>query len=329
MKNHKKIVLFCSTVIFVVSCLLGCISSKKQLNKNTDTVTTSQSSHNEEKNHTFDINKYEDKIWASDDLKSNTYILEIIKNEDDTISFYLRYFEHGDLGHIADILESVEHEDINGNKLSFNFDSDGYSHSGTVNMTFNSDNISVKIGNVKGSANSEWGFVEDSFTLEENPLAYEGLPSEFESTQESNLSKASEILKKMGLSVDEFKQSCHYISNNESNYVYDSNTATVHIERPDYTYKQLRQYPADYANLCCFDDNLYVCSKDKSSDGYTVYKVKDKSSYEGDIILFDKRDDIYSPTISIDDAIVPYMMFKGVQTLGGIDYVCFDLIAIK
>lgn len=154
-------------------------------------------------------------------------------------------------------------------------------------------------------------------------------PEEVKEEKNSKLSKASKILKKMGLSVDEFKHQCDFISNNETTYVYDSNTANVRITSPDYTYKQLRQNPADYENLCCYDNNLYVCSKDTSTDGYTIYNVRDKSSYKGDIILFDKRDDIYSLTISIDDSIVPYMIFKGVQTLDGIDYVCFDLIAIK
>ena len=95
-------------------------------------------------------------------------------------------------------------------------------------------------------------------------------------------------------------------------------------------------YPTDYTgNLyyfaCGWSKNgkpqpFKVYQKGTSMDGYTTYLNAYGNTY---VLLFDMRDDVYSPTISqgnnIDEA---YVIFIGVQTIDGIDYACFQLISL-
>lgn len=74
---------------------------------------------------------------------------------------------------------------------------------------------------------------------------------------------------------------------------------------------------------------LEVSAKGLSDDGYTTYTYCPDYDFQHYIRIFDCRDDIYSPTISIDDDINPYMIFHSLQTINGIDYLCFKLISVE
>lgn len=65
--------------------------------------------------------------------------------------------------------------------------------------------------------------------------------------------------------------------------------------------------------------------KGETTDGYVYYE----NQFLGEnLILYDLRDDVYSPTISEEDDIIPYMIFVGIQTANGTDYLCFDMISV-
>ena len=156
----------------------------------------------------------------------------------------------------------------------------------------------------------------DSFTIRSDvDCTYDpDAPEPTESLSTSiDASTASGILESLGMTEDEFKNDCQPLS------------AT-----PNSGYKdtwQLRDYPADYVGQSFYLIQLLeIGDKGATADGYFAYLIY----YEGlmpPMLIFDYRDDVYSPTISVGDIVVPYMIFTGVQTVNGLDCICFNLIS--
>ena len=135
-------------------------------------------------------------------------------------------------------------------------------------------------------------------------------------------STASGILASMGMTEEQFRAYCQPLKRDIA-----SSTSTIICD--------LRDYPANYVGECyrfvTTSGNqlgIEISTKGQSSDGYITYISIPNEDWQGYILLFDMRDDTYSPTISIGDEIYPYMIFTGVQTINGIDFVCFWLISV-
>jgi len=280
----------------------------------------------EEKNQEFDYSLYEG-LWEVDyssykELEHSDYIyLDITANNPEM----LRLQFENEYNLILDEVLLVS--EIKNNKATIPF-VDTWGVSGKFIVTFNEDSIECEIKDVVAS---EDGFdtQEASYTLYKSDYDYENEnvyedDYEYEDLGDPvyDTSKASGILAQLGMTEEEFKNSCFNINNYNTNKQYDI------------TYDDLLKYPNDYIGMAITDfhpgDNFIIATieidnKNVSTDGYIYYT---DSSYSGDKLIFDYRDDVYYPTLSVNEFIVPYMIFSGVQTINGTDYLCFQLIAV-
>lgn len=145
----------------------------------------------------------------------------------------------------------------------------------------------------------------------------------------SNTYTASTILANLGMTEQEFRDSCQPLA--LSGVYKEMLTATALKEYPSMYVGQHFFFSTDWhdSDIPGYHTpaSMVVDWKSMSNDGYTTYhNFPTNHSFEY-ILLFDCRDDIYSPTISEGEGIYAYMIFLGVQTINGTDHVCFQLIS--
>jgi hypothetical protein len=283
---------------------------------------------------TFDLSPFAG-IWSEEGFGwlYGGMMLEISpQNEHFSITIY--YYQGAPTSRRADVCIEITDSDIIDGTFSASFE-DSWCNTGTMTIQFESDRIVCQITNMNNSEDAMWGMSDGWFSLYPNQNAFESLNytmeeyyAEFPEYDSGNqeptytTSKASDILAGMGISEEDFRLHCQPlkrdIASNDSLIIND-----------------LRDYPAMYTNeLFTFVDTLNkplsvrVSAKGVSSDGYTTYIIYPNQEWQGNILLFDMRDDIYYPTISIGDHIYPYMIYTGIQTINGYDYVCFLLISV-
>jgi hypothetical protein len=258
----------------------------------------------------------------------------------DTISVAYTEITAAPISMEAEVDVSFPIADIKDNAISVDFENDGWGNGGTLGITFLDGEILCDVSNVyyvDDDGYSVWEITTQSTALTEMENAhelmyytmddyYEMFPEENPENQQDapNTSTASGILAVLGVTEEEFRANCQPL---EPSYAVKQNKLTL---------RQLREYPSDYIGQWFYtstgSDNyqpskIGVSSKGTSSDGYVTY-VSERSSVGEYMLLYDYRDDVYSPTISKNDSIYPYMIFTGVQTINGIDYICFYLISV-
>lgn len=138
-----------------------------------------------------------------------------------------------------------------------------------------------------------------------------------------DLSKASGILKYYGLTESEFRSRCIRLE-----------SCPIQDDKPDCTdlctYK-LFKYPNRYVdNFFMLDgvtsEGFYCTDKGVSSDGYIYYEWD--SNYRGTLVVYDFRDDVYSPNIQEGESFKPYVIFKGLRTTNYGEYLVFWMISV-
>ncbi|MBR5157295.1 MAG: hypothetical protein IKW59_05970 [Clostridia bacterium] len=244
--------------------------------------------------------------WISDEAS-----MDITYNNNDIInlSFFL---PNHDGSRIASINLSVLIASIVDNSVTMAFE-DSWRTSGTVILTFKKDNIIFEIKNITPSGDM-WGVYEGvfEFSRDDSQNSIEEEES-YIPAPTYDMSKASGILASLGMTEEEFRESCQKLGGGSTS----QNPNPIHT-------RDLQDYPSKYVGQHFYDSGFEVTTKGVSNDGYTTYK-----NYQCEMLLFDMRDDIYSPTISQGDYLqTTYMIYTGVQTLNGIDFACFRLIAI-
>ena len=68
---------------------------------------------------------------------------------------------------------------------------------------------------------------------------------------------------------------------------------------------------------------LTVVSQNVSSDGYPYYEI------DGNILLWDVRDDPTAPAVTSGDVIYGYLLFDGIQSVDNTPYPSFFLISLE
>lgn len=136
-------------------------------------------------------------------------------------------------------------------------------------------------------------------------------------------STASGILASMGLTEAEFRILCQRL--------FTSNIQIGTTNGNEVYFSDLFEYPNMYINQIFAIDNLsgYDCEctyKGTSDDGYPYYECTDY--YDGNAVIYDFRDDPYFPNIQKGDAFTPYVIFKGIRTRNGIDWLVFWMISV-
>lgn len=94
----------------------------------------------------------------------------------------------------------------------------------------------------------------------------------------------------------------------------------------------LQADPDSYAGQACYIaqdipsgtmNPLTVVSQNVSSDGYPYYEI------DGNILLWDVRDDPTAPAVTSGDVIYGYLLFDGVQSVENTPYLSFFLISLE
>ena len=275
--------------------------------------------------------------WAEESIsmENGGLILSIVSIGEQKFSLEFNITQGAPMSRIAEVATEVSARDIVNNCVEIEFEDDGWENSGKIAVTFDDEFIFCEVFdthyNGEGSF-SDWGLGDGVYSLIRNENAYEKLnavQSENESVTQSRIT-SSVILRDLGLTEAEFRYTCQPVSINEN-------------DQEMLTTNDLLEYPANYIGQCFYftykgaldkESNTYrpvkisVDFKGVSADGYTTYRSHPDYSFYKYIHIFDVRDDVYSPTISEGDSICPYMIFDGVQTIGGTDYVCFTLVSV-
>lgn len=305
-----------------------------------------------EPDNTFDPTPYLG-LWAEADIgwQYGGMTLEL-SLDNGALVLYMQYIQSAPSSRVAEVYATLPLEECYGNTFWIDVGDDGWGNTATIEATLYEDCITVNVSNVttKEGYSPMWGLYDGFFTLYRNDLAYEALfytpemyaemsgnnarPDTYESEEPQvtyDTSTASGILESLGMTEDEFRANCSPLSHRSSS----SKMVTT---------RDLREYPSAYIGQLFFLSsdyffnketgyfdpyNIEVSYKGTSSDGYTTYTVVPTDSrFEEHLLFFDMRDDIYAPTVSQGDYIYPYMIYIGVQTLSGTDYVCFQLISL-
>ena len=271
----------------------------------------------------FDINQYIDTCWTQEntDWSKKGYILHVYQ-EGDKVLFNLSYLRGEPNPKHTNTIAVKKLSEITSNKIDLYFTNDSWGKSGDIKLVFNGDKIEYTISNVKGGEDANWGFINDKGTLVKNMNAESELQMHnnnnakpAEPVQTSTKDTSSRILASIGMTEAQFKNSCGRIAYGQGN-------------EPTFvaTYHDLFHNPNKYVNAYCYADSLEVQEKSTSTDGYPMYILDYIGSYK--FLVFDMRDDPYSPNIVVRDRIKPYMIFKGVRQMGGTELITFFLIAV-
>lgn len=341
--------------------------SKTSTEPEKDTETGSKDNTDTEKQ-SFDISKYVSTVtyWAAEgtDWVYGGYTLGIYISETspDNAYFEFSYLQGAPSSRNAVASAEIPLSEITSNEVTFSFENDGWGHSGNITLVFEDDAILFAVSDVAytdPSCPEMWGFYDVSGRLVSNPTIYNDLYyteeeynalfGEQEQTPQKpayDTSKASGILASLGMTEQDFKDSCIPLDMGGI----DSKTTAYYIE-----YKELLRYPNNYigthfyigTNLhdyfpCPYCDGIDdSCSSTAlmekydengkhwtyrsdpntlipyafglgsyvagiSSDGYLYYET---SKY----LIFDFRDDVYSPNLAAGGNASPYLIFLGVS----------------
>lgn len=279
------------------------------------------------KGKSFDITEYLDTGWATTDISPQyyelylaTYMLEGYDGMDTFVDLTFRYYQNAGDYNVAEVFSTFDSAEFTSNAFTFDFFDDGWGHSGKITLTFNKDSIDVSISNLQGGFGGKWGLAEDRVTLYKNPDVTND-PISGGSEEFYDTSKASGILASIGMTEQEFKDSCQRLF-----------SESVQIGSPDGTelyYVDLVEYPNTYIGQHFVIDNLagydFSCVyKGISDDGYPYYEDTTTSV---NAVIYDFRDDVYSPNITKGNKITPYVTFQGVRTINGNEWLVFWMIS--
>lgn len=299
-------------------------------------------------NTSFDLSSYVSEVtyWATESTNwvYGGYALGIYIGEEfgDNVCFELSYIQAAPASRVAVAYAEIPLSEITGNEITYAFENDGWGFSGNVTLVLLEDSVEFTISNVEYTdldCPEVWGFCNTMGYLISNPYVYDDLSytqEEYDmlfgddTTSEPtyDTSKASGILASLGMTEQEFRDSCFemvFYSANLSVRDYQVNGCEMLSYPNDYVgYQVTLDKNVDGSNTAYYK----VYDKGISTDGYTYYDIYN-SHLNAIVRIYDFRDDVYSPTISADDYINPYMIFNGVQTsLSGNDYLSFVLICV-
>lgn len=271
-------------------------------------------------------------IWAEKglDWDYGGVIVEIALSGND-MDIKLQMTGSAPTSRVAEIYKTISTDEIVNDAVRFEFEDDGWGNKGTIELKFNHSNVHYEISNVEYVGDEGlaiWGISEAANNLELNPSAYELLEYTMDDYDEkysdmpsdpspdtvpnydtsNNTSNASGILASLGTSEAAFKANCTPLE--DMPFIDD-----------------MMLYPSNYMNSWFYSyETFYI--KDVSADGYQLYATK--SSLKNPILVYDLRDDVYSPTITTGTQYNLYMIFRGIQTdTFGDDYLTFHLISAE
>ncbi len=300
----------------------------------------------------LDLSKYASSVtfWASEELsyENGGCVLGIyIDSSTGCATFSFDYIGSAPSSRWAEIDVQKNLSEITGNKVVLSFETDGWGHSGDLSLLFEETSISYTVSNVVCFTNDgpEWGVSNGQsgkLTSHTDPLQAisppEGDASE-NNTPTYDTSKASGILTSLGMTEQEFRDGCLFLT--------EGRLSDDQFRQNYVTLEEIKAYPDKYMNMhFTVEANIYsvksliegkktdrsqisVTSKSSTNDGHNVYYsyvTTGTSWWEKDlasIAIVDYRDNQSSPNITSSDYFTPYLIFYGLQN----DTPCFMLIS--
>lgn len=262
-------------------------------------------------------------FWSNQDFGTEMIgkILEVTIN-DEAITF--TYTEEDLLnGTTASFSNTMDISEASDCEVSFDF-VDDWNNSGTISLMFDCLEVQCSIANLTYNSSS-WGVSEGSFVFDgqfsslEDLYSYHNTGPADGTQDEYDLSCTSGVLAYLGETEQEFRENCFSLK--------CTSLASVEGTTPE----ELREYPNNYMGYCFFTNtgahnSVKVEEKDIANDDSPCYLAD--LCYEDYAIIIDIRDDVYSPTISVGDYISCYMIFQGIQTIDGTDFLVFHLVSM-
>ena len=312
-KVMRKVIAFV-LVLSLVLCFVGCNNNQKE-------------------NNLIDYSTYAGS-WIAEGCS-----MDITLNNSEVLNISYYYPNH-DGTRIASIDQSVLVSSIENNTTTLAFQ-DSWGTTGISVITFKEDTIQYEIkDSVRGG---DWAVEDGVYNFVRDETSEEDVIEEtyIEETPQYDVSKASGILASLGMTEQEFRNSCMFL------------TQDIDEERkkeyPHISLKELKAYPNNYigqhfvtvpdiydlVDIYLGEEEikaLPVLEKATTSDGLPYYKttIDYSSGYWGlrtedkQLIVIDIRDDTLSPNISGGNYIVPYMIFMGIQN----DMPCFRMVSV-
>ncbi len=310
-------------------------------------------------------------LWCESNLswEMGGLILDV-SVEGQEMKIYCSLTQSAPSSRVAEFTENIELSHIQNGTTHLSFTDDGWGNAGAVELTFNKEYILADFKDIIADDLAQWGFYENTYKLVRNDNAYtlleyteEDYEAKYPDTTESiistaptyDLSKASGILASLGMTEEEFRNSCQAL--NPSKYYIRLNKKTtvpfvdiVDLQRNPNAYigqhfvfarNPFEQLPCKY----CHGEDLSKVPKNSCSHGgklhndglyyygqFNINKLEPEelsgknrftnaygdsviTGADDDIFLvYDLRDDIYSPTITSDSTIIAYMIFDGITS---------------
>ena len=285
----------------------------------------------------IDLSVY-DGVWAEEDLSyENGGFIMTVTTDDDVTTLFCEYADEGSGTTSGGVSKEITSKDIRKNVVTIEGVEDDWGNVVDMKITFNEDAVVCEVTEIE-EGDAIPVFYKGTYTLVRNEEALQILSeTPWEETMgvkaddyaeepvqpTYDTSKASGILASLGMTENEFRVSCKRLF-----------SAKSQIGTPkgdEVWYSDLVKYPNNYLNNHFVIDNLsgydFQCDyKGISDDGYTHYE--DVDSYNYDAIIYDFRDDVYSPNFTSGSYFRPYVIFKGLHTINGDDWLVFWMISV-
>lgn len=326
----------------------------------------------------FNIRKYAENggLWASENLSllGGGITLQIkVDEEQNKALFEFKLTPPAPPTRYALVSAEKDLSELTSNEVEIEFDKDGTGNSGKLKFVFASDSIfyTVEINEVEEEPPlyiNLWGYYSNAGNLVSNPDALDIIEYTPEKYQEEydkmyghnttspddsdqgvtiitkpeqtyDTSKASGILASLGMTEQEFRDSCTPLQYVESKYY----VSPTEVEFDDCTYilidggktiLDMREYPEKYLNQYF---KLALAVGDKSIVNGDIPAYSTSMRYYIDyynegyipIIIYDRRDNTKSPNISTGNRIVTYCVFSECYTSeDGVDYLVFNMLSL-
>ena len=283
--------------------LTGCSSGNKAQDSASLTALNKQ---DKDASGVFNLSDYDSSVtyWATEyiDWDTGGYVLAINVDESaNKATFEFHLVQAAPQSRTATAMMEISLDDLTGNQVDLSFDNDDWGHSGDVSFILTDSVIFFTVSNVKYNVTDSpevWGFYDTSDSLVSNPNAfddlfytqdeYDALYGEEDTGDTSqkptyDTSKSSGILASLGMTEQEFRDSCiplawcSTISETTVNYV-DSD--------------ELLRYPNNYVGQhFVFCKNLYdyfICPYCNGT-GYDERGNKCSSRYNTDTEKYDEN----------------------------------------
>ncbi len=182
--------------------------------------------------------------WSESDIsfEKGGFILDI-NVENNSMKLDFQYSSWVPNSYVAELNENINLSNIEDNVLIIAYDEDGWGNSGAVEVVFGDSYIMLDFKNIVYNDMANWGFNEGTYKLIKNDQAHaiiaQGEKEYYENSTPVetpptyDMTKASGILASLGMTEQEFRNSCQALNHSKYHYHLDEKTTVPYVEIVD------------------------------------------------------------------------------------------------